>query len=318
MKKILVVPLLLIMAMLISCSNSAITDPAYRTLRYEQGDTQGSKFKECLGEGEKLATNDALYPYPTTQREDVWDTDGYEDSGNGMSSGFADQPDMVVQDKDGNDVFLKVKVQFFQNTSCDPVKVGKKEYEGGVLQVYHETIGKTRKAFFKEDGTYGPGWIWAMKNYISGPTIKLVGDAAKNFAIEDIWLKSSVKNEMAAMVQEKIQAAVNEEMQGDLEFYNNLKVNIYGASPNLEFKKLYDERKSAQVRADTAEKNKAVKIAEAQADAAVAQEQAKALQAEINGAGGPQWYYCGKSIEKGMPCFQPGGILLNPNAAVAK
>src|SRR5690242_10672955 len=72
------------------------TDPSMATLRYEGGDFDGSKFKECVDPGEKLASNDKFYSYPTTQREDVWDSANYE-----AGSKSADHGDLVLTDKNG-------------------------------------------------------------------------------------------------------------------------------------------------------------------------------------------------------------------------
>src|SRR6478752_6793021 len=95
------------------------TDPSMATLRYEGGDTGGSKFKECVEPGEKMVSNDKFYSYPTTQREDVWDTSNYD----GAGSDSADHPDLVLTDKNGVTVNAKVKVSFFLNTNCDEVEV---------------------------------------------------------------------------------------------------------------------------------------------------------------------------------------------------
>src|ERR1044072_7795900 len=86
------------------------TDPSFRTLRYEGGDFSGSKFKECMSDGEKIASNDKFYSYPTTQRQDVWDSDNFE---KGTKS--ADHPDMQLTAKGGTTIYAKVKVDFALN-----------------------------------------------------------------------------------------------------------------------------------------------------------------------------------------------------------
>lgn len=291
--------------LLAGCSSDGYIDPSMKTLRYEAGATEGGEFVECIQAGKKIVTNDKLYPYPETQREAVWDSDHFNKGANS-----ADYPDLVVEDKDGNEVRLKMKVQFFLNTDCSPVKVGDREYEGGVLQVLHEKIGKNRGMSFNEDGSYNNGWLWAMNNYVAAPAVKLAGNASREYIVEDIWLKPTVKDEMAGYIAERIQDVVDANMETDLSFYKSFAVDIFKAEPSQAYRAIYQERKNASEAAETAELNLGVKIKEAEANAKIAEQEAKVLQERIKGAGGPQWYWCGESLKKGLPCFQPNGPVM--------
>lgn len=284
------------------------TDPSMATLRYEGGDTGGSKFKECVEPGAKMVTNDKFYSYPTTQREDVWDSGNFE-----KGSKSADHGDLVLTDKNGVTVNAKVKVSFFLNTDCDPVKVDGKEYEGGTLQVFHEKIGKTRGSYFdpKKTGNdaYSAGWLWAMDNYISNPVTDNLSVATRQYSADDMWLKEDVKTALEAQLKEKLPALINEGMETDLEFYKVASVKIYSITPSSDYLDLYRERQAAQVKAQTAESNKAAQIAEAQAKAAVAAQEAKVKQAEIDGYGSVNDYLKAQMIEKGLNPFQPQYIV---------
>lgn len=311
-KMIMIVAALLALT---GCSYDGYTDQSMRTLRYEKGASQGGDFKECLQPGEKIVSNDKFYPYPVSQREDVWDSANYVDTnGNGISEGAADNRDLVVS-VDGVDMYVKMKIAFFLNTSCDPVTVGERKYDGGALQAFHELIGKTRSAYFNCDDSgcdYDGGWIWAMTNYITGPAQRLAVQSLNQHSPEDLWQDTALWETIASEIDDGLDAAVNEAMETDIQFYERMQVTITSIKPDPEFLKLYRERQDAQTRADTAEENKAAKIAEAQADTEVAKERAKQLQAEIEGYGGPQWYACIKSIEAGKDCFVPNGtVLLN-------
>lgn len=280
---------------LTSCSIGAeYTDPSMVALRYAGGPTEGGKFKDCVEPGTKQYSNDSYYPYPTTQREDVWDTDNY-----GGGSNSADHADMQVIDRDGNIAFVKVKVSFYLNTDCD------------VLRAFHEKIGRTRHAYFDKDGSYGDGWIWAMDNYISSAVIDQAKGAAIPYTVEEMWLKPEIRDKMAKHILANLQESVDSGMEGDEQFYKDFSVRVFGVSPDPEFTTLYKERKAAQVKADTAEANKRAQIAEAQAQAAVAREQAKVKAAEIAGYPSVDAYLKAKAIEKGMNPFQPSGTLLS-------
>jgi hypothetical protein len=313
LKKILIV-LMVVLGMVAgmsacSISDKDVADPSFKTLRYAGGFGEGSHFKECLSEGQKLASDDTYYRYPTTQREDVFDTDNFVDKNHdGISEGSADHPDLVIT-VGGVDLNVKAKVQFFLNTSCEPVKVSGKEYPGGVIQYFHEHIGKTRRAYFNKDGSYNDGWLWVMDNYISTSVKELMTPALRAYTPEDAWLKNGVWEDVSAKVQENLQAAVDSAMESDLQFYKDMKVKVFGVDPEGDFKNLYKERQAAATAAQTAELNKKAKIAEAEANAAVAQSEAKVRRAEISGYGDPQTYRCVYLADKGLNCAQPQYIV---------
>jgi len=267
------------------------TDPSMVALRYSGGLTEGGAFVECVDPGVKTVDNDTYYNYPTTQREDIWDSDKYNPEMGANSP--ADQGDLQITDSGGNTGYLKIKQVFTLETECD------------TLREFHEKIGRTRQAWFDENSQYGDGWLWVMNNYISSAVEQLARDAAVNYTIEELWLDPSVRSELAADIQEKIQKAVNDRMEGDAQFFKMGNISILNAEPTEEFQTLYQDRKNAQVRAETAEANKAAEIAEAQAKTEVALEQAKAKAAEIAGWGGAEAYLKWLTIEAGMNPYQP-------------
>ena len=279
-------------AVLAGCT-SHYTEPSMIALRYSGGISEGGKFVECVEPGEKQVSNDTYYNYPTTQREDVWDSDRFDPENPSAGTNSADQGDLQVTDKGGNMAYLKVKVTFVLNSDCD------------VLQDFHNKIGKTRVAYFDDEGSYGDGWIWAMNNYIGTATEETARNASVNYTVEELWLDPSVRQSLAADIQEKIQKAVDDRTEGDNQFYKIGTVSIYNASPAEEFQDLYEERKNAQVRAETAEANKAAQVAEAQAKTEVAREEAKARAAEIEGWGGADAYLKKLAIDEGMNPYQP-------------
>lgn len=282
------------LAVSLTACSTHYTDPSMVALRYAGGVSEGGKFKECVEPGTKKLDNDSYYPYPTTQREDVWDTDNYieDKNGDGLPEGSADQKDLQVIDKDGNLANLKVKVSFSLNTDCD------------VLRVFHEKIGKTRGAYFNDDGTYNAGWIWAMTNYIGSAVEASAKTAATSYSVDEMWLDPAVREKIAQAMMETVQKAVNDGMEGKEQFYTIGSVRVFGASPSEEFTKLYEERKAASVKAETAKANEEAQVAEARAKAKVAKAEAEARRAEIGGFGGSEAYLKYLMIQKGMNPYQ--------------
>lgn len=287
-----------------SCSGDAMSDPAYRTLRYEGGDTGGSKFKECVKEGEKLVTNDRLYAYPNTQRQDKWDSDNF---GKGAKS--ADYADMQLTDRNGVGVALKVTVPFSVNTSCEKVEANGKTYKGGVIQAFHEIFGKTRNGYFDptEDGndSYSDGWLWLMDTYISNCVVQTLTPKVRAQHAEVLWLDDAKRDEIGKNLQSSIQNCVDNSMETDLQFYIIGNATVDKITPDDQFVSLFRERQEAETRAQTAEINKKSQITEAKAKAAVAREEARVKQAEIAGYGGFGNYKCIYLADKGLNCAQP-------------
>lgn len=290
-KKLAVIGGVIAIAAALTGCTQHFTDPSMVALRYSGGLTEGGKFVECVDPGVKTVDNDTYYNYPTTQREDVWDSARF--NADDVAGSSADQGDLQVTDKTGNTVGLKVKAVFTLNTDCD------------VLQEFHEKIGRTREAWFDEESKYGSGWLWVMNNYISSAVEEEAANYAVNYTVEELWLDPSVRDKLASDIEDNIQKAVNDRMEGKAEFFKIGDISIINALPNAEFQELYQDRKNSQVRAQTAEANKQAQIAEAQASAAVAEEQAKAKAAEISGYGGPDAYLRWLAIQEGMNPYQP-------------
>jgi hypothetical protein len=244
------------------------TDPSYRTLRYEGGDFSGSKFKECMGDGEKIASNDKFYSYPTTQRQDVWDTDNFN-----QGTKSADHPDLQLTAKGGVTVNAKVKVDFQLNTDCDPVDVDGKHYPGGTLQAFHELIGKTRAAYFdvnkSGNSSYSGGWLWAMDTYVSVPVIGDLVAQSKTYTPDQLWQNPSVADAMEQKLMDNIEAEINEGMQTDLQFYHVAGIQIYQLTPDADYLDLFKQRQAAATKAQSAKDNKHALVTEAQTNAAV-------------------------------------------------
>jgi len=301
------------------CSSDGYTDNSMRTLRYEKGSLSGGKFVGCVQPGEKIVTNDKLYAYPVTQREDVWDSNEYH-----QGSESADHQDLEIGDKDGNTVHYKIKVPFTLNTSCSPVTVDGKRYPGGTLQVWHELISKTRKGYFNENGSYGgerSGWIWLMNNHISSSVEDILNRVTRGTTVDAVWRGTKTDSngakvmgleEVRQVLQDNLQDAVDASTETDLQFYKIGQIKIYSATPDSDYVQIFKNRQAAQLNAQTAKDNQAARVAEAEADAKVQEAQAKARKAEMDGYGGPVMYACIQSIDKGLPCFQPNGqVMLN-------
>jgi FKBP-type peptidyl-prolyl cis-trans isomerase len=297
----------------LSSCGATTTDNTLVTLHYKGGLTQGEAFDKCIAPGAKEIDDggDKNYRYPVTQREWVNDTAEYSREGHGN----ADTESLTFTSKDGQPITAVVRTSLTLNTSCEKVEADGKTYEGGTLQAFHELIGKTRKAYFDEDGDYGSGWIWVLGNYIGRPVNSKLGVIGHTYTAEEIYNDPSIKNQIADELTEQVPDAVNDVMVTDLEFFQGITVSIDKLEVPETLQTLYRERADAKVEAETADINAEAKIQEAEANARIAEAEAKARQAVIEGYGSVEAYLKAQAIEAGMNPFQPSyGAVVGPVA----
>lgn len=297
-------------AMTLAGCGATTTDNTLVTLHYKGGLTQGESFDKCIAPGAKEIDDggDKNYRYPVTQREWVNDTAEYNRAGHGN----ADTESLTFTSKDGIPITAVVRTSFTLNTSCARVEADGKRYPGGVLQAFHELIGKTRKAYFAEDGSYSSGWLWVLGNYVGRPVNSQLGVIGHQYTAEEYYNDPSLKNQIAEEMNEVIADAVNKVMVTDLEFFQGITVSVDKLDVPDDLKALYTERQNARVEAETAELNAKAKVAEAEANAKIAKAEAQIIREQIRAYPSYEAYLKAKAIESGMNPFQPGGgVLVN-------
>jgi regulator of protease activity HflC (stomatin/prohibitin superfamily) len=295
----------LVATTLTGCSKQYI-DASMMGLRYAGGVGEGGKFKECLKTGKADYSDDTLYLYPTTQRQDDFNSDRYKPS----DPNAADNKDITVTTKDGVPVHIRGNQNFGLNTECDTIRA------------FHETIGKTRKAYFNDDGTYNKGWITTMNYYITPATVEQWRDVISTHNVSELWPSTALYTALVDEVNENMPAAVDKRTEGDEKYYNRLTFSLTSITPAEAYQTQYLERQTAQTAAETADLNKAAKIKQAEADKAVRVAQAEAEAAEkreqikayqlpgMTEQQAVRAYNEAQLIAKGGNPYQPGGTPL--------
>lgn len=310
MKKIIAPIILMVVGALAStgCSKQYI-DPSMMALHYSGGIGEGGKFKECLKTGEVKYSDDAFYLYPTTQRQDDFNTDRYKPD----DPNAADNKDITVTTKDGVQVSIRGNQNFGLDTDCDTIRA------------FHELIGQTRKAYFNKDGSYNKGWITTMNYYITPATIEQWRDVISRYNVADLWPSTKLYNALTDEVNSHMQAAVDKRTEGDQSFYDRLTFSLTSITPTDEYQQQYLQRQQAQTAAETAELNKEAQVKQAEAEAAVKVAQAKAeaaaKQQEIltyklpgmSYAQAVRAYNEAQAIAAGINPWQPSGVLTSSN-----
>jgi hypothetical protein len=296
---------------LTGCSKEYVDDTMV-ALQYSGGIGEGGKFKDCLTSGNAIRTDDAIYRYPTTQRQDDFNTDRYKAN----DPDAADNKDITATTKDGVVVYIRGNQNFGLVTDCK------------TIQKFHEQIGKTRKAYFNEDGTYNGGWITTMNYYITPAVIARWRDAISQHDIKELWPSTGLYTDLTEEVNgdpsqtDSMQYDVDTRTEGNTQFYDRLTFTLTQIDVGEEYKDQYNQRQQAQTAADTAQLNKTAQIAQAQADKAVRVAQAEADAAEkheqiiayqgpgMSFADAVRAYNEAQAIAAGINPFQPGGTPL--------
>jgi hypothetical protein len=295
-KTLLVVPLSL--ALLAGCSTTA-TDSGQKALHYKGGATQAESFESCVGPGERVVdgSGDKHYKYPLNQRKYVYDdTDG------------ADRGTIEITTKDGIPMTVSGITNFVLNTDCEKVKVGDKTYKGGVLQVFHEFLGKPREAYF-DDNSEGPGWGPILDDYI-GRQLQILANTvvqSNGWTYDQLFNDAGIREEWQKEVEERLPAAVNRNMETDLEFFKNYVVSFDQPQPPQNIKNALLNRQRALAEAETAEAKADAAVLTAKAKEAQAKAEAATRKAEIEGYGSVDAYLKAKAIQKGINPWQPSG-----------
>lgn len=307
MKKIIAPIIILVIGVfaLTGCSKQYI-DPSMMGLRYAGGIGEGGKFKECLKTGEVKYSDDTVYLYPTTQRQDDFNSDRYKPD----DPNAADNKDIAVTTKDGVTVYIRGNQNFGLVTDCDTIKA------------YHELIGKTRKAYFNEDGSYKAGWITTMNYYITPATVEQWRDVISQHNVDELWPSTSLYNTLTDEVNGNMQAAVDKRTEGSESFYDRLTFSISSITPTEDYQNQYLQRQQAQTAAETAKLNQDAQVAQAKADQAVRVAQAEAAAAEkheeiaayklpgMTWAQAVRAFNEAQAIAAGINPWQPSGSLL--------
>lgn len=245
--------------------------------------------------------NDNYYAYPANQR--VYDFTGSENS---------DGAPFTVVSKDGQTLTIPGTLSFNLNTNCD------------VLQTFHDKIGNNNRAYM-EDGKTGEGWRKVLNLYMRPALDSTLDRIAKQYTWTQLYGDPTIKDEMNKAVNQSVRALVNQQFEGDQEFFQNYSsliqqpqapADLIALAKNEEVSKKEAANTEAKAKADAAAAKAAAdaQVAQKQAELTVAKLQAQIKAAEIAAYGGIRDYNNAKAIEQGLNPFQPtyGGNVLTP------
>lgn len=286
MKKIVV---LSVFAALVLTGCSVSTQPDQVGLAYNDGPFSPRTFDKCIpvSKREGQGPNDVAFVYPANQRTDDFTGEKGSDRG----------PFPIVS-KDGVEMAFPGNLQFLLETECD------------TLREFHEKIGNRYDAYF--DGNESEGWEkHVLPKYIEQPFQTALAGAASQYNWRDLYNDPSVRIKVQEAVKASLPRFVNDQTEGDKEFFKNYVVTLQVPQPPQALKDAITNEQTVVAQANAAGAQARAQVAQAQAETAVAVERAKQKQAEIAGFPSPDayldWFYAEKGLNRKQPTYVVGG-----------
>lgn len=193
-RKILAVGSAVVMLLAAGCAASR-TDTNLQSIRYSGGELQAEKFKQCHKDPalEYGDWGDHVYYYPAGQRTFTFGDDPKASNDTGPLS---------VNTSNQQPVIVRGFITFELSNDC------------GVLQPFHERIGKKYGADFTEGATEDEGWSNFLADYMTVP-VNSIADAS---GLKNTWQK--------LYADPKVQADFETAMKTDLPDEVNKQIGV--------------------------------------------------------------------------------------------
>lgn len=187
-------------------------------LHYSGGAFSSQNFIECLAPGELAydGPGDYHFYYPAGQRTFTFsDAEG------------ADAPPIRVSTRNQTELIVRGTVTFTLNPDCTPyTDATGKQWPGGKLQKFHDTIGRQVTAYAEDGGVAQPGgWATALKLYVGGPAERAMDQAGLGYDWQKLYSDVATKNEWTDQVEKMLPELIRAQAGDDLFLINNIQLD---------------------------------------------------------------------------------------------
>jgi hypothetical protein len=203
---------------LTACSTYATPDTSSVGLAYTGGSWDSKAFQKCVKPGGNEAIDnggDTAY-YPVGTR--TWAF------GNGP--GYDSGP-IAVSTSNNQELLVSGLITFTLDTDCTEWTDGSgKAWPGGKIQKFHETIGRSKGAFFPEDSTQVPqGWRDALTLFLGGPANRVMDTAGGTVTWQNLYSDAGTVTSFTKTVTDELPVKIKDATGGD-EFFDIISVQI--------------------------------------------------------------------------------------------
>ena len=283
MKKILLLPLVVMAVLLTGCGYNIPSDMI--AVHETKGGTQARKVVGCEPSSTRAWwTNDHYPVFPTSERE--WDATGQKDSDAGRFTSVT---------KDNVIMRVPVTIRFTLRTDCP------------TLKDFYVKYARRYGVEFQTDGTYNQAWLTVLRKLVADPADQTLDRIVQDYNWRDVWNNPQVKTEIEKRMNDALQSDTSLLVQtAHKSYFENITVLIGGAQPaNPDLASAVATEQTNVAKAQSAEAQAKADRAKALAEVAVAQAEAEKKQAEIKGYGSPEVYICLEMAKQGLNCKQP-------------
>jgi hypothetical protein len=271
------------------------TGPDQVALHYKGGAFTSERFSDCILSSNRVfdGPGDGHFAYPASQTNFVFDNAG-------MTDGAA----VTFVTKDGIEMTVEGVANFLLNTDCKPTEIGGTTFEGGVLQRFHELIGKRYAAYMTNDGFRSDGWREMLSVYIARPLDTAIDRAGQNYTYTELYTDPAKKAQWEQSVLTQLPDLVNRQTDGEVEFFLNFAITLQKPEPPQSIKDELIKQQAAVAAAKAAQAEAESREAAALAQVEVEKAEAKKIAARI-AVLGIEGYLQQYAIDKGLNPFQP-------------
>lgn len=192
-------------------------DTSQVVIHYTGGPISSQNFEYCTAPGVRNTggIGDYDYYYPNGQR-----TYTFSDAPG------ADAPPIRVSTANQTELIVRGTVAFTLNTDCttftDP---SGKEWKGGKLQRFHDTIGRHKGAYASSGGDAQPqGWKDVLAQYVGGPAEKAMDNAGLGFPWQQLYSDATEKAKWEQKVLEELPKLILAQAGSDHFIINNIQL----------------------------------------------------------------------------------------------
>lgn len=208
-------PLALLCGLAVAGCSIANTGPDQVALQYKAGPFDSKAYYSCVNPSQREINDvfDDHFYYPAGQRTYKFSTDAGSDAAA-----------LSVSTKDQVELIARGTITFTLNVSCDLYTDAQgKQWAGGKLQKFHETIGRKFGVFTTADGE-GPndGWRTMLGVYLRDIADRAIDNAGLTYSWVDLYSNADQKKAWEDAVVRAIPELIKQQMGEDFLLINNI------------------------------------------------------------------------------------------------
>lgn len=231
------------------------TAPDQTALHYSGGSYSSQKFVECFDPGVRknnIGVDEGVFYYPVGLRTYTFAGANPKEA----AALGADAPALSTSTKDQTELSVRGTITFTLNTSCKKyTDEAGRVWPGGILQKFHDTIGRHDGAAATEDGVGPPdGWRIMLAVYMRNVADRAIDNEALKYGWDELYNDASKKAAWERDVVKAIPGLIRKQAGEDYFKIDNIllqKPEIPGA-----LRAQLTDKQAATLRAQTADIDK--------------------------------------------------------------